>query len=304
MHCYKVASPLFVAVLLSACTSSGYRDIHVSDDSQIFNNIEVSKDINKRFRVQLESSIAKSKGSSVSNSVASPDDKPGKTVMMLDGIYKYVHFLNEDKLSVGDFEYAASKISYNYSVSHKTISGSYDLIHREYFGLRLGFGLSQYDYSVKALMHGDVDSYKFVQPATPILVEKEEGSSVVLSQYSGYRTPQGKVTNKQLNFDFTDYGVYVAVEPHIQFNKHYGASVRVASSLGDDSTIGTNVNSEISIRLNYKPVDPLEIYFGYQYFSLGKDLRKDNDTPSSSGHGESHLTIDTRGLLAGIAVRL
>ena len=194
-------------------------------------------------------------------------------------------------------------MSYNYSVAHKTISGGFDFIHKQHFGLMLSLGLSQYDYSAKATMNGDVDAYKFVHSDVPVIVTYSNGMSERASPQFNYKISQGKVTNKAFDFDFTDYGCYVAIEPHYQFNKHYGASLRPATSVGKDTSIGTNVNSELSLRLNYKPINPLEIYVGYQYFSLGKDLDEDSSTPSSSGHGESNLTIDTRGFLTGVALR-
>lgn len=301
MHYYKVLLPLLMASLVSACTSSGYRDMNVSDDSEIFNNIEISKDISDRIRIQFESSITKTTGSSVS--YASNSHYVAETpVLISDNIYAYFRLPDFDMISVGDTEYLASKVSYNYSVAHKTISGSYDFIHGKHFGLRLALGASQYDYSVTATMHGNVDTYKYVTSETPITVNYGT-SSIVSNQYWNYKTPQGQVNNKKLKFDFTDYGIYVGIEPHAQFNKHYGASIRLATSIGEDIRIGTNINTEVSLRLNYTPVEALEIYTGYQYFSLGKDLDKDENTPSHGGHGESNLTIDTRGLLMGLALR-
>lgn len=304
MNYYKVTFSLLIISTLSACTSSGYRDMNIADSSENFNNFEISKNINERVRVQFESSITKTKGDAFSGiAINNSPDKNGKQFLMDDGTYAYPHSPNSDKISIGDLEYAASQISYKYSVKHQTLSGSYDFIHREHFGLRLALGISQYDYTVKAKMHGDVDVYKLVESPSPVQFRYDTGSSSIISYYSDYKIPQGKVTDKQLNFDFTDYGLYVAIEPHYHINKHYGVSLRLATSVGEDTTIGTNINSELSVRFNYNPVEPVEIYLGYQHFSLGKDLGKDNVSTSSRNKG-SDLSIDTRGLLMGLAVRL
>lgn len=298
MYYNKIFLSLLLVSFLSSCASTHpQRDLRVSDDSEIFSNIEISKKITDRLHIQAESSIAKTKGNSVANgTVALPPTAP--LLAIGDGVYGYRYYPSDDKVSIGDSEYATSKISYDYSVAHKIISAGYDVVQREHFGLNLALGISQYEYSAKVTMNGDVDVFTRGRATRPL--NNNPGQT---DPYT-YSIPQGKVTDKKFNLDYTDYGLYMAVEPRYHLNKHYGASLRLATSIGEDSDFDTCFNSELSLRFNYKPADIMEIYAGFQYFLLGKDLDKDDDNPSTGGHKESNLRMNTRGLLVGVAWRL
>lgn len=300
MRLLKSIIILSFALLLSACTSSGYRDFNVADSSATFSNIEVSKTFNERWRVQLESSIATTKGSTAS--YESPDNHTSyqkELILDSNGNYTYDYYDPRNSVGFGGIDYPATKISYDYSINHKTISGGFDFFHTKHVGLILSMGLSQYDYSVTATLNGTLDASRVINLDDPIIIEDDQSQTTIYK----YRQLE-KVTNKQLSFDFTDYGFYVALEPHFQFNDQYSVSARFATSTGKYTSIGTNLNSEISLRFNYIPVEHVEMYLGYQFFSIGNALDSNKEIGILTHlDGQSRLSIDTRGLLGGFALR-
>lgn len=289
MNIRQISTCLLISALLCGCTTSTPRNFDVTDHSATFTNIEISKQLNSRWKVQYETSGSATTGSSYSSPILITNELTAgekQTMPILEAIH-----LNQ-------YEYENPGIFYDYSAKHQALSLGYDFINGKHLGLTLAVGVSQYKYSVTALMDGDVNVYQY----------KDEPFQVDFNEYTvqtrGHYDYEGTVTDKQFNFNYSALGAYISVEPHFQFNKYFGVNVRAASSFAKrNSSMYWLTGTELGIRFTFTPIEHLELYSGYQSWRIRNDLMSNSEGNQPSSDHKSHLNMNLGGIISGIALR-
>ncbi|RYG13136.1 MAG: hypothetical protein EOO07_18080 [Chitinophagaceae bacterium] len=260
------------------------------DKSTTFTNVEISKKIGEKWKVQLESSAKAAEGSAFTPAPENKSTPSSTSIFFRPGTIRYQ-----------SLSYEAPVLSHEYSMKRTALTVGYNFLNGDHFGLTLSGGVSVYDYSVATTMPGTVNVYRHFYEVT----QTTNSGNVKVNSVNQGDTYEGTVTNKQFLFDYSAVGAYISIEPRYDFNSHFAVSARLTASSGKKASKYLLTGAEAGLRCIYKPIKHLELYTGYEAWHITNDLDSsvDPDSPSDKDLGHSDLSIDARGFVGGIALR-